>query len=353
MKIATAVLLVSATTMPLPAQWLHYPTPGLPRTAAGKPDLSAPAPRAPDGKPDLSGLWNVVIPSAGYRMNIVSDLKAGEIQPWAQELFEQRMRNLGRDDPWTVRCLPLGPRAITSGGLARIVETPGLIVILYEDLAYRQIFLDGRALPQDPNPSWMGYSVGHWDGDTLVVESTGFNATSWLDMGGHPHTESLRITERYRRRDFGHADLQVTFEDPKAYARPWTVPVAVTLAPDTSLLEYVCAENEKDSAHLIGRTAAEESVQVDPKILASYAGTYEVVSREDPNIAVQRFEVTLDRGQLYLDMDGKGKLPMTPLSETTFSPRLLGTYEFIKNNQGVVTGLVAHSTEGDLKAVRK
>jgi hypothetical protein len=354
MKIIVAgALLASAMSAPLPAQWIHYPTPGLPRTASGKPDLSAPAPRGQDGKPDLSGLWRIAIPSPGYRMNIAADLKPGEIQPWAQALFDQRMANLGKDDPWTVRCLPLGPRAITSGGLAKIIQNPGLIAILYEDLSYRQIFMDGRPLPQDPNPSWMGYSVGHWDGDTLVVDSTGFNATSWLDMGGHPHTEALHITERYHRRDFGHIDARVTFDDPKAYTRPWTVAVSVTLAPDTDLLEYVCAENEKDSSHLIGRTAEEKSVHVAPAVLASYVGTYQVISREDPNVVVHGFEVTLTGGQLFLDMDGKGKLPLTPLSETTFSPRLLGTYEFIKDSGGKVTGLVAHSAEGDLKAVRK
>src|SRR6266567_8033064 len=224
MKTISEAALFFAVCTAAAAQWLHYPTPGIPRTADGKPNLTAPAPRTTDGTPDLSGLW-MLNAGPGHVANIAADLKAGEIQPWADALYKQRLGDLGRDDPWTVQCLPAGPRLILTGGngAARIIQTPAILVILYEELSYRLIFLDGRELPKDPNPSWMGYSVGHWDGDTLVVESTGFNERSWLDMGGHPHTDSLRTTERYRRTSFGHMDLQVTFDDPKAYARPWTV----------------------------------------------------------------------------------------------------------------------------------
>src|SRR5579862_1950772 len=138
----------------------------------------------------------------GYSANITTDLAPKEILPWAEALSRQRLDDLGKDDPETIGCLPGGPRHITGGGIRRIIQTPSIIAVVYEDLSYRQIFMDGRRLPEDPNPSWMGYSVGHWDGDTLVVESSGFNDRSWLDFAGHPHTESLRITEHFRRRDF-------------------------------------------------------------------------------------------------------------------------------------------------------
>jgi hypothetical protein len=181
-----------------------------------------------DGKPDLSGLWNKISPK--YSRNIAADLKPGEIQPWARALVEQRREDLGKDY-MNVRCVPLGPGYTTAADstgaeMLKIVQTPSLIVILNPDLSYRQIFMDGRTLESAPNPSWMGYSVGRWDGDTLVVESNGFNDRTWLDHDGHPHTEALRTTERYRRTNFGTLDVEVTFSDPKAYARPWTVAFA-------------------------------------------------------------------------------------------------------------------------------
>lgn len=227
----TFMLKALATTVA--AQWLNYSTPGIPRLPDGKPNLAAPAPRTSDGKPELSGLWRLN-PGFGYIVNIASDLKPAEVFPWAEALYRQRLDDFGKDDPHSVKCLPGAPRKIASvisGTMAKLIQTPSLITILYDDLSYRQVFLDGRELPKDPNPSFMGYSTGHWEGDTLVVQSTGFNENTWLDFGGHPHTESLRVTERFRRRDFGHIDLQVTFEDPKAYARPFTVPISV---PDSS-----------------------------------------------------------------------------------------------------------------------
>src|SRR5580765_3220027 len=229
----------------LPAQWLNQPTSGIPRTADGKANLSASAPKTSDGKPELSGLWRLGV-EIGVAANITADLPPGDIQPWAATLSRQRLGDFGKDDPEITGCLPGGPRHITRAGLAKIIQTPGLIVILYEDLAYRQIFLDGRQLPQDPNPNWMGFSVGHWEGDTLVVESAGFNDRTWLDFAGHPHTEALQVTERFRRKDFGHMQLEITFNDPKAYTKPWTIAVGVNFVPDTELLEFVCNENEKD-----------------------------------------------------------------------------------------------------------
>ena len=236
------------------AQWLQFPTPGVPRLPDGKPNLEAPAPHTADGKPDLSGVWQV---RGRYVENIARDLKPGDVsfQPWAAELYQHRQDTLGRDDPQAHCVLSGVPRENLIGYPFKIVNTAnGMMVILYEALhSYRQIFMDGRKLPTDPNPSWMGYSIGHWDGDTLVVESAGFVDNNWLDNGGHPGTESLRLTERFRRRDFGHIDIQITVDDPKAYTKPWTVSIPLQAMPDTELIEYVCDENEKDLTHLVGK----------------------------------------------------------------------------------------------------
>jgi hypothetical protein len=194
------------------AQWLNYPTPGIPRTADGKPNLTAPAPRTGDGRPDLTGLWTSFVG--------VADLKLEDAQPWARALVQQRRDNFNKDNPY-YRCLPEGPgpTAADVAAVRRIIQTPAIIAILYGDLTYRQIFMDGRKLETDPNPSWMGYSVGRWEGDTLVVDSAGFNDRTWV-TGNYPHTESLRMTERYRRTDFGHLEIVATLQDPGAYARP-------------------------------------------------------------------------------------------------------------------------------------
>jgi hypothetical protein len=237
---------------PLSAQWLNYPTPGIPRLADGKPNLAAPAPKTADGKPDLSGIW---MTAGGYTRNIAKDLKPGEVsfQPWAAALYQHRVDTNGKEDPQASCVLSGVPRENVVPYPFKILNTNGPIVILYEALhSYRQIFMDGRPLPKDPNPSWMGYSVGHWDGDTLVVESAGFVDNNWLDNSGHPGTEALRLTERFRRRDFGHIDAQITIDDPKAYTKPWTVNLQFTLT-DTELIEYVCDENEKDVRHLVGK----------------------------------------------------------------------------------------------------
>jgi hypothetical protein len=230
MKIFTTMITLAAFVMPLAAQWAQYQTPGIPRTADGKPNLTAPAPRTADGKPDLTGLWEVVVDVSG---RTTADIKPADVQPWAQKLIQQRTETFGRDNPH-YKCLPQGPIYTTAGGFKRFIQTPAMMVILNEDLTYRPIHMDGRALEAHPNASWMGYSVGHWDGDTLVVESNGFNDRTWL-MGYRPHTESLRITERFRRPDFGHLDVAVTFQDPEAYNRAWTVPIHSRFAADTEV----------------------------------------------------------------------------------------------------------------------
>jgi len=251
MTAAVAMTLLAAVAAP--AQWLDYPTPGIPRTPDGKPNLSAPAPKTADGRPILTGLWK---PVGGYVGNIAKDLKPGEVpfQPWAEALYKQRQETQSKDDP-TGWCVPGGvPRSDLVGYPFKILEAPGMVMILYEAVhSFRQIFTDGRELPKDPNPIWMGYSIGHWEGDTLVVESAGFNDKGWLDNGGHPNTEALRVTERIRRKDFGNAEIRITIDDPKAYTKPWSMTLPLAFVPDSELLEYVCTENNKDVEHLVGK----------------------------------------------------------------------------------------------------
>jgi hypothetical protein len=247
--IATTLLFVAAA----PAQWLKYPTPGVPRAPNGHPNLSAPAPRSTNGRPDLSGVWVV---EAGYTSNIAKNLKPGELtmQPWAAALYRHRQDTASREDPQGHCVLSGVPRENVVPYPFKILNAGGIVVVLYEALhSYRQIYMDGRALPENPNPAWMGYSVGHWEGDTLVVQSAGFVDNNWLDNGGHPGTEALRLTEKFHRKDFGHLDLQMTVDDPKAYTKPWTVNLRFTAQPDTDLIEYVCDENEKDLKHLVGK----------------------------------------------------------------------------------------------------
>jgi hypothetical protein len=248
--LALPILLLMST--PGSAQWLNFHSPGVPRTKDGKVDLSAKAPRLADGKPDLSGVW--LVPGLKYLINIAADLKEVPFQPWAEAEYKHRLDTAGKDDPNNF-CLPSGipeKDAVTSPW--KIVQTPGLILILYESRTiYRQIFMDGRPLPKDPNPTWQGYSTGRWDGDTLVVETTGTNGKAWLDTKGHPVTDALHVTERFTRKDFGHMDLQITIDDPKAYTKPWTVTENPTLQPDDELLEYICEENNRDVGHFVGK----------------------------------------------------------------------------------------------------
>jgi len=333
----------------LHAQWLNYPTPGIPRTADGKPNLSAPAPRMPDGKPDLSGLWRDDQSGSAAAEKAIDAISP---QPWADALSKKRKEELYRDS-MGILCQPFGPRA---GATPRkVLQTPGLIVFLDDDLTYRQIFLDGRPLPKDPNPDWMGYSVGHWDGDTLVIESAGFNDRTWLDEAGHPHTESLRVTERLRRPDFGHMELVKTIEDPKALTKPLVIPLKMELDADTEMIEYVCTENERDRQHLVGKAADElkNAVTVAPQILAKYAGAYDFKPPDRPDLTIV-INVTLDDDHLAMAMQGGPSRPITPLSETKFFFAEGGvTVEFAKDDHGAVTAMNVTAVEGTFTAPRR
>src|SRR6476620_12757752 len=269
------ITVIAAVVLLLPlavsAQWLNYQTPGIPRTADGKPNLSAPAPRTPDGKPDLSGVWQPEINP--YRFNLIQDLKDESIfRPAAEAVFMARVKDFRRDDPVT-NCLPGGPSEMLSTTY-RMIQSPTVVALLYESGTgrYRQIHMDGRTLPKDPNPTWLGYSVGHWEGDTLVVESAGFNDRTWLDRAGHPHSEKLRVTETFRRIDFGHMQYQITFDDVDTLTMPLTVSLAVNYRADTDMLESVCNENNRDVVRLVG--TAGKGTSVSSVVLEKYTGKY-------------------------------------------------------------------------------
>ena len=266
-RIVLAALLLLPVS--LGAQWLDWRTPGIPRTADGKPNLAAPAPRTPDGKPDLSGLWQPA-PNP-YRFDLIQNLQDEAIfRPAAEAVFQRRIVDFRRDDPVT-NCLPGGPSDMLSTTY-RIMQSPAVVALLYENGTgrYRQIYMDGRTLPVDPNPTWLGYSVGRWEGDTLVVESAGFNDRTWLDRAGHPHSEKLRVTERFRRVDFGHVEYQITFDDPETLTRPLSLSVPVNYQADTDMLENVCSENNR--SRLVGVERA--GVSVDTAVLSRYQGRY-------------------------------------------------------------------------------
>jgi hypothetical protein len=247
------------------AQWLNYPTAGIPRFADGKPNLTAPAPKTADGKPDLSGLWEPSAVRAGVAgaigggpppefLNIDANRKDPlPYRPWTLQLVKARQAENGKEDPHA-HCLPLSIVRMHSHPYPRkMFQLPGVLVILYKmGVNYRQIFTDGRPLPADPNPSFNGYSSGKWEGDTLVVETVGFRDDLWVDHAGDPLTEAAEVTERFRRPDYGHLEIEVTVDDPKAYTKPWTVQLGQSIVLNTDLLEYFC-ENERDIPHLVGR----------------------------------------------------------------------------------------------------
>jgi hypothetical protein len=276
MRIALLLLLAAGAQ----AQWLDYKTPGIPRTKDGKPNLSAPAPRAPGGKPDLSGVWMHETTTVAevrrvfgtlfdgeiagslpgmeigtqhkYAFSVLADFKSDEeaMRPEAMQLYRKRQ---AEEDPSRVCEGGIGiPSASLLSEPIKIVQAPRVTMLLYEiDNMHRQIFTDGRKLPKEVNlPAYLGYSVGHWERDTFVVETAGFNDKTELDWLGHFHSEALRVTERFRRRDFGHMDIEMTFDDPKVYTRPFTIKVPFELLADQDIFEMNCNENEKDRPHL-------------------------------------------------------------------------------------------------------
>ena len=276
LKAAGLIVLIAAISPSLLAQWAPHPTSGVPRTPDGKPNLNGPAPRTPDGKPDLSGIWQTPRGAAGAGLpgaapapppplppdgipiatfgNAGSGFKDGlPYQPWAAELVKKRMADNSKDNP-DAHCLPMGFLQFHNHPEPRkIIQTPGVLLMIYEaNSGLRQIFTDGRSLPgKDAEPWWYGYSVGKWEGDTLVVETTGFiDNNIWLDVRGSPMTDAAKVIERFRRPDYANLEIEITVDDPKAYTKPWTVKVNQRIMPDTELIEFIC--EERDATHYVG-----------------------------------------------------------------------------------------------------
>lgn len=278
-KAAGLIAVFAAISPSLLAQWPPHPTRGVPRTAAGEPILDGPTPRTPDGKPDLSGIWQNGRPGgqrgaaaatppatapatppatpegppAATFGNAGAGFKDGlPYQPWAADLVKQRMADNSKDNP-DAHCLPMGFLQFHNHPEPRkIIQNPDVTVIIYEaNSGLRQIFTDGRSLPgKDAEPWWYGYSVGKWEGDTLAVETTGFIDGGWLDVRGSPLTEAARVTERFRRPNYGTLEIEITVDDPKAYTKPWTVKVSQRILPDTELIEFIC--EDRDATHYVG-----------------------------------------------------------------------------------------------------
>jgi hypothetical protein len=268
--VALFILVTSLASIPVTAQWFNYPTAAVPRKADGTVNMSAPAPRLADGKPDFSGIWMTAEPN---RRTETSDDKPGDstsitasrqmsdigvdlpgglpYQPWLVPIVKERTANHAKDDPH-IRCLPDNfLRAYGLPHLLKFVHTPSLLVVLNEmNAGYRQVFTDARPLPKNPNPSWQGYSSARWSGDTLVIDTIGVRDDTWIDWNGSVITEAATVREQIRRPDFGHLEVQVTVDDPKAYTKPWTVTLKQRIVIDTELVDEICLENEKDAERM-------------------------------------------------------------------------------------------------------
>jgi len=349
MRSFLAALVLIAVATPAAAQWLDRKWPGIPRTADGKPNLTAPAPRGPDGKPDLSGVWD--------GENVVARPNPSDLQPWVVDLAHKYQQEYFRTRPY-YQCRPSGPEAERYAGWKRVLQTPTTIAIISDDLTSRVIHTDGRTLEKDPPPSYMGYSVGRWEGDTLIVDSEGFNDKTWVSRYGVSHTEALHVTERFRRADFGHMQIDVTFTDPGAFVKPWGFKVNMLLKADTEMLEAIC-EYSSDNWTVTKDTP----VSVPADVLARYVGVYSGIYGGNK----RTIDVTLSGGQLMVKIVGAADIegglgtagldpdaaqPLVPRSQTLFEAFGLG-FEFIVNDKGVVTDLVEIHISGPYKFPRQ
>jgi hypothetical protein len=296
------------------AQWLNQPTPNLPRTPDGKPDLAAAPPRGADGRPDFSGLWRrfgpgVQIPVPDHALTQKS-----------KDLIRQREETYFKDRP-SFQCQPTGVEI--GPWWRRVIQTPSIIAFAYDTLSYRLIFMDGRRLEANPERTWMGYSVGRWEGDTLVVDSFGFNDRTWLDARGLPHTEALRTTERYRRPSVGLLQVELTVTDPGAFDRSWTVTYDMVFEPDTEMIEAVC----EDRTHWIGRLsdAERDAVTVSPLTLANYVGVYSGLWGPTVKRTVR---IELEGGTLYSNGVFGERVRLIPHADASFMGTDGLSYEF-------------------------
>ena len=333
--IVAAVVSLATATVSANAQWLDYPTPNIPRTADGKPNLTAPAPRGLDGHPDLSGHWT-------GRPTVVG-VPDDALTATSKALLREREENYFKDRPY-FQCQPTGPETIT--GSRRIIQTPTLIAIAYETLMYRLIFMDGRKLESDPERTWMGYSVGRWEGDTLVVDSFGFNDRTWLDARGLPHTEALRTTERYRRPSVGQLQIELTVTDPGAFANSWSVTYELQLQPDTEMIEAVC----EDQTHWIGHLSDVEAtaIVVPPETLAKYVGVYSGLWVTRPRTV----RVQLESGTLYASGLVGDRIRLIPQSDATFAGSDGLSFEFDPDGSPAAYMIERH-VSGDWRYARQ
>jgi len=352
MRVFLAALAVVVGSTSAAAQWLDRPWPGIPRTSDGKPNLSAPAPRGPDGKPDLTGIWEAE--------EIVGRPKPADLQPQILDLARKHQQELHRQRPY-YQCKPSGPEAERYGGNSkRILQTPTTVAILNDDLTYRVIHLDGRRLEAAPAPSWMGYSVGRWDGETLVVESNGFNEKTWTSRYGVSHSDKLRVVERYRRTNFGSLQVEVTYDDPGAYVKPWGFTTTMTLTADTEMLEAVC-ERSSDS-WATPADSASAAVKIPRDVLARFVGvykgryggadrTYEVSLSGDQLIA-RILGPAVEGGLAAASLEEGAPRPLVPLTQTTFEGDGLA-YQFEIGDTGPATTLIVIHISGPYRYARQ
>ena len=349
MRLFLAALVLIGGTVPAAAQWLDRPWPGIPRTADGKPNLAAAAPRGPDGRPDLTGVWN-----AGQ---ILGRPEPSDLQPWVLDLARKHQQEYHRSRPY-YQCRPSGPEAERYGGWKRILQTPTTLAILNDDLTYRVIHMDARQLEAEPAPSWTGYSVGRWEGDTLVVESNGYNEKVWTSRYGVSHSDALRVIERYRRTNFGRLQVEVSYVDPGAYVKPWGFTATMRLTADTDMLEAVC---ERSSDHWSNPDAG-AAVTVPRDVLARYVGVYKGIYGGSE----RTYEVSLSGNDLVATIVGpaiEGGLgaaglekgtprPLVAISQTVFEGLGLG-YQFEVGGNGPATALTVIHISGPYRYARQ
>ena len=338
-------LVLTAVCLPLHAQWFDWQSPLVPRTADGRPDMDAPAPRTPDGRIDLSGQW-VPADASG---SLFDDSK---ILGWALEAMAAAEASFYTEDP-RFHCLPSGPSWLpagpSAGGARQILQRPEIVAILHSDMTYRQVFMDGRSLEPDPIlPTWMGYSAGHWDGDTLVVESNGYNDKTWLTREGLPHTSQLRITERYTRLDYGRMQLEVEYVDPGTFTEPVQAVIELVLQPDGAMLEVVCNESETGQQHYTGDMTQSEQkiVEVPIETLEKYVGTYQgiwlgrLITAE---VRLENGELWLKRTPRYSDTGGNTDYDssvLVPQSQSAFDSDFGLGWIFVVDDAGDVASRV-------------
>lgn len=343
-KILVVVLAISLVS-PIYAQWFDWEYPLVPRTEDGKPDMAAAVPRTPNKQVDLSGLW-VPINASG------SLYDESQLRGWAKDAMAEAKRNFYTNDP-RLSCMPNGPGSWAAegiaGGMRRIVQHPEVIAVLNEDMTHRQIYMDGRALEAETAlPNWMGYSVGAWEGDSLVVQTNGFNGKTWLSQKGHHHTDQLHITERYTRLNYGRMTLEVTYEDPATFVNGSVqATIDLVLLPEATMFEVVCNESKTGQKHYTGELDQSEkkAVVVSEQRLQEYVGLYRGFWGNRPVTA----EVSLEDGALVLKRTpryslsgGNNDFDTTELvaqSENAFDSSLGLGWVFNRNEDGDVVSL--------------